>query len=237
MSGEAAPELRLAWPQQMRDKNPRRFKRPDYIKALLSAGVHASNLGITILDSQTRFQSVNAALARETRASVDQHIGRNSREIVGDLAAQIEPTYEKVLRDGRPASVWLVGHVRDTQETGYWFDYCFPIFDRAQRVQQLGLFVVNVTAERAMAEILSALSTDSLVLRAHASGMLERFDESVRRYHSSLTMTLAELACPATETARRVDGFRSFLEQLDDDIRFMRELIYAVIGQFPIPRC
>ena len=88
---------RLGWLQRMRSWNPLEFKQLDNMTALLAAGVHASNLGICLLDSQTRFESVNAALAHETRASVEHHVGKSSREIVGDLATQIEPTYEKVL--------------------------------------------------------------------------------------------------------------------------------------------
>jgi hypothetical protein len=237
MSGKDLPELGPAWPQPMGDRDPHPFAQPDYIKALLAAGVHAFNLGITLLDSQTRFESVNAALARETRASVDQHIGKTSREIVGDLATQIEPTYEKVLRTGRPASVWLMGQVRDTHETGYWFDHCFPILDKSQRVQQLGLFVVNVTLEKASAEIFNALATNSKFLRAQAPGLIKKFDESVRVYHSSLKKSLKELACPSTEAARKVDGFRLSMERLDNDIGLMRELIYAVLDEFPIPKC
>jgi hypothetical protein len=208
------------------------------MKELLIAGVRASNLGIMLLDSQTRFESVNAALARETRTPVEQHIGKTTREIVGDVAGQIEPTYEKVLRTGKPRFAWTVGHVRDTPEIGYWFDYCFPLFDKSRRVQQLGLFVVNVTAERTSTEILNALATNSSKVRmAQAAGILERFDESVRAYHSNLHISLSKLACPTTEAARRADGFRLSLEHLDDDIRLMQELICAVIAQLPVPEC
>jgi hypothetical protein len=77
---------RLGWLQRMRSWNPLEFKQLDNMTALLAAGVHASNLGICLLDSQTRFESVNAALAHETRASVEHHVGKSSREIVGDLA-------------------------------------------------------------------------------------------------------------------------------------------------------
>jgi hypothetical protein len=221
----------------MRGWNPLGFKQLDDMTALLAAGVHASNLGICLLNSQTRFESVNAALAHETRASVEHHIGKSSREIVGDLATQIEPTYEKVLRTGKPVSVTLVGQVRDTQETGYWLDYCFPIFDKSRRVQQLGLFVVNVTAERASTQILNALSSDPKALMAQDFGLLENLDESVCAYYCSLVRSLEALSCPSTEAARRVDGFRLSLEQLDDHIRLMRELIYAVIAKLPIPEC
>ena len=122
-------------------------------------------------------------------------------------------------------------------EIGYWFDYCFPIFDKSRRVQQLGLFVVNVTAERTSAEILNALASNSKVRRAQAAGILERFDESVRAYHSHLRISLSKLACPSMEAARKADDFRLSLEHLDEDIRLMQELIYAVIAQLPVPEC
>ncbi len=128
-------------------KEPSRLDCPEYVKALFAASESATHTGICLLDTQTRFDWVNAALAKETRATVDQHIGKTSREIVGDLAKQIEPIYERVLGTGKPASVWLAGQVRDTIEVGHWLDYCFPILGSSQRVQHLGIFVVNVTAE------------------------------------------------------------------------------------------
>src|SRR5207248_511026 len=88
----------------------------------------------------------------------DFHIGRTSREVVGDLAKQIEPIYESVLGGVGSCSVPLVGQIRDNLDIGYWLDHCFPIRERSGRVQQLGLFVINVTAERASAEILKALT-------------------------------------------------------------------------------
>jgi hypothetical protein len=96
----------------MRDRNPRRFEHLDYMKELLIAGVRASNLGIILLDSQTRWDSLNAAIARETRIPMEEHLGKSTREIVGDISRQIGPTYEKVLRTGKPGSAWIVGHVQ-----------------------------------------------------------------------------------------------------------------------------
>ena len=208
-----------------------------YVKRLLTAGARAAMLGIAVLDSQTRFESVNTALSCETRLDADLHIGKTSGEITGELARQIEPTYEHVLRTGKPASVLLTGRVRDTPEFGYWFDHCFPIFDRAGRVQQLGLFVVNITAERATREILEALPNDPILLRADNSGVLEKFDESIRHYHASLRMGLEQLAIPGPEAARKADNVRSFMQELDREIGDMRELIYAFISRFSIPRC
>jgi hypothetical protein len=80
-----------------RSKDPRGLTDLDHVKKLLADGVRASSLGVAVLDSQTRFESFNASIARGTRVGADQLVGKTSREIVGDLAKQIEPTYEKVL--------------------------------------------------------------------------------------------------------------------------------------------
>ena len=209
----------------------------DHVKKLLADGIRASSLGIAVLDSETRFESVNASLARETRAGAEQHVGKTSREVVGDLAKQIEPTYEEVLRTRKPASVLLTGHVRDAPEFGYWFDHCFPIIGHSGRVQQLGLFVVNITAEKAAREIFDTLPMGSKRQMADAAGLMARFDESIRRYHMFLRTTFEDLGHPFTESGRKIDRFRSSIAQVDYEISEMRELIYAVISEFSVPRC
>jgi PAS domain-containing protein len=224
-------------PKRTGSKNLRRVYKPSYLKRLFAAGTRAASLGIAVLDSQTRFESVNAALARETRAPAEYHLGKTSREVTGDFARQIEPTYEEVLRTGKPRSILLTGHIRDTPEFGYWLDHCFPVIDGSGRVRQLGLFVINVTAESATPEIFSALATDPKLLMAQAAGLLEDFDESIRRYHEYLRFSLEELGCPSTEVARKTDRFRASVQRLDDEIHGMRELIYDVVSQFSIPAC
>ena len=107
MSGRDVPKSKSVRLARMGDRNSRRFEQLDYVKEMLAAGVRASNLGIMLMDSQTRFVSVNAALARETRTSVEEHFGKATREIVGDVAGQIEPTYEKKVVAHRHARVCL----------------------------------------------------------------------------------------------------------------------------------
>jgi hypothetical protein len=220
-----------------RHRIPGRFDEPDYLQKLLAAGARASTLGIAILDSQTRFELVNASLSRETRVVPDHHVGRTSREVVGDLALQVEPIYEKVLRTAKAASVQVAGHVRDTPEFGYWLTHCFPIKDNSGRTQQLGVFVVNATAEKASAEIFEALATHPKRLMADAAGLLDKFDESVRHYHAGLRRSFRALASPLAAPAGKAERFRYSIERLDSDITEMRELIYAVISQFSLPAC
>ena len=109
--------LKARLPEKGGAKQSSRFDCPEYVKALFTAGERAANTGICLLDAQTRFEWVNSALANETRATVDQHIGKTSREIVGNLATQIEPIYESVLRTGKPG-VRLAGGSRAGHDRG-----------------------------------------------------------------------------------------------------------------------
>lgn len=214
----------------------KRHDNPEYLKKLLAVGAQATELGIAVFDSQLRFQSVNASLARQTRAAADDHIGKTSHEIVGDLARQIEPTYERVLSRGESATVAIEGSVRDNPEFGYWMDHCFPIFDSSGQVQQVGLFVVNVTVEKASIELFNSL-TDPKRQLADAAGLLDQFQESIRQYHLDLKLTMEDLASPLVEAARKAERFRSSVERLDREVGEMRELIYAVMSHFSISAC
>jgi hypothetical protein len=192
---------------------------------------------MAVLDSQTRFQAVNEALARETRAAVDFHIGRTSREVVGDLAKQIEPTYESVLCGAAFSSIPLVGRVRDDPDVGYWLDHCFPIRDSSGRVQQLGLFVVNVTAEKVSAEIFHALAGSSAIRSRQVAALVKELEDSINAYHLELSLSLDELVSSSAESGRKAEVFLGSIQNLDDRIRNMRQLVYAVTSQFSIPVC
>ena len=218
-------------------KDPGRLDCPEQVKALFAAGERATHTGICLLDTQTRFDWVNAALAKETQATIDQHIGKTSREIVGSLATQIEPIYERVLATGKPASVWLAGHVRDTIEAGHWLDYCFPIPGNSQRVQQLGLFVVNVTAEKESAAIFDALAGNLPFAGDHCAQLLRGLDEAIHGYYLGLEMSFLELSRHSMDVARNVDHFRSKLQGLDSEIHLIRELVYAIIDRLRVPSC
>ena len=220
-----------------RSQDPRGLTDLDHVKKLLAAGARASSLGMAVLDSQTRFEAVNASMSREMRIAPNDLIGRTSHELLGDLVLPTEKVHERVLSLGQPESLLIKGRVRNTPEFGYWLNHYFPIKDSSGRVQQLAVFGVNVTAEKAAREIFDTLTTDPKRQMADAAGLLARFDESIRRYHMFLRTTFKDLADPSTEIGRKVDRFRSSIEQVDYEISEMRELIYAVISQFSIPRC
>jgi hypothetical protein len=157
--------------------------------------------------------------------------------LVGDLVLPTEKVHERVLRLGQRESLLIKGRVRNTPEFGYWLNHYFPIKDSSGRVQQVGVFGVNVTPEKTAEEIFGTFPTNATLQMAEAAGLLDKFDESIRHYHRSLEASFAELACPFTETPRKVDRFRSSVVRLDEEICIMRELIYTVVSQFSIAEC
>jgi hypothetical protein len=219
-------------PRRKENCDPRTFEEPDYLRRLVAAGARASSVGIAVLDSQTRFEAVNASMSREMRSAPNDHIGRTPYEVVGDIVLPAEKVCERVLSFGQPESLLIKGRVRNTPEFGYWLNHYFPIKGSSGRVGQIGVFGVNVTAEKAAAEIFGTLATSPMLLMAEGAGLLDKFDESVRHYHHSLEASFEELACPFTESSRKVDRFRSSVVRLDEEICIMRELIYAVIAHF-----
>jgi hypothetical protein len=209
----------------------------DHLKRLMNAGLRASSLGIAVMDFETRVQLINAVLARESNIAQENCVGKTPRDIVGRLALQFEPACQRALRTGIAENVLFQGQVRDAPAYGYWLGHCFPVMDGSRRVQQLGMLVVNLTAEKASREIFDMMATDSRRLMADAAGLLTKFDESIRHYHASLKQSFDELACPFTETPRKVAILRSSILQLDNEIEAMRQLIYSVMSHFSISEC
>jgi hypothetical protein len=214
-----------------------RFGKPDNLKKLLAAGAEAASLGIAVLDSQTRIESVNASLASVSRIAPNDHIGKTPHELVGDVVLPMGKLHERVLSFGQPESLLIKGQVRNTSEFGYWLNHCFPIKDSSGRVLRLGVLAVNVTAENTAVEIFDTLATDSKRLMAEAAGLLNKFDEAIKHYHRSLRESFEALCSPFATPPRRVERFGSSIARLDTEVSTMRELIYEVIAHFSIPEC
>ncbi len=68
--------------------------------AILDAVVRDAPIGIAIVDRDLRFLRVNEALAEMNGRAVDEHLGRAIREVVPNVADQVEIPFRKVLEQG-----------------------------------------------------------------------------------------------------------------------------------------
>jgi PAS domain S-box-containing protein len=68
----------------------------------LSAIYRATPTGLAFLDTELRYVSINDHLAKIHRLPAAAHIGRTLREVLGNLADDIEPTCRRVIEQGEP---------------------------------------------------------------------------------------------------------------------------------------
>lgn len=80
--------------------------------AALQADYDQAPVGLCALDTELRFQRINASLAGLNGRPAADHLGQTVREMVPGLADQVEPLLRQVLRTGTPAlNVATIGDV------------------------------------------------------------------------------------------------------------------------------
>lgn len=105
----------------------------------------SSNIGLAVIDRQMRYRALNAFLAASNGTSVESHLGKHLREILGGVAIQVEATIEQVFTTARPVSnCELSGPLPTKPDGGHWIDSFFPITDSTGTVKQVGAVVVEL---------------------------------------------------------------------------------------------
>jgi DNA-binding CsgD family transcriptional regulator len=90
--------------------------------------------------------------------SPEEHLGRTPPEVVGGASRLIEPRINRVFLTGQP----IFRHEFSAQlprrtDSGHWIQDYFPIKDERDRVNQVGISVVEVTNERRLGAIIRRL--------------------------------------------------------------------------------
>lgn len=108
-----------------------------------------SNVGLAVFDEKLRYRAINPWLASVHGYSVDFHIGKTVRTILGEVAAVADPAIRRVFATGRPISNLEIGGKLPTKtEPERWVDNLFPIKNQWGEVHQVGAVVVPVPANR-----------------------------------------------------------------------------------------
>jgi formate hydrogenlyase transcriptional activator len=126
---------------------------------LLGAYFSASRVGLSILDSDFRYLSINHILAEMHGMPAEAHLGKNAREVLGDLAELIEPQLKRVFETQQPVLNLEVSSVLPTRtEPGHWMAHYIPIKDATGKVTQVGAVVVEITEQKKLEESLRDVS-------------------------------------------------------------------------------
>jgi PAS domain S-box-containing protein len=126
-------------------------------RARLDALLDASPVGLGFHDRSLRYIRVNRALAGINGRPAAEHVGRTTREVLGEAAADVvEPILEQVLRTGRAVHmpVFRVELSATGTERSYSVSYA-PARDAVGRVSGVAVSVSDVTEMQRAQEALA----------------------------------------------------------------------------------
>ena len=115
------------------------------VEGLLAEFLTNSNVGLGIVDKRLRYRALNACLAEMNGVPVEFHLGKTLREVLGEVALQVEPAIKQVLATGQPIyNFVLSGTVPFRAEGTRFVDHLFPLKDARGRVTRVGAVVVEL---------------------------------------------------------------------------------------------
>ena len=104
-----------------------------------------SDVGLAVFDHHFRYQVVNPYLAASNGASIEAHLGKHVREILGEVGAQVETALHHVFATGHSVLNYEVaGTFKTKPKGGHWLDTLFPITSSDGNVRQVGILVVEL---------------------------------------------------------------------------------------------
>lgn len=129
------------------------------LEKILAAYFQASNIGFALLDSELRYLSINEALAQMNGVPVAQHLGKTTREILGDVADFLEPKLRSIFLTGEPVlNLEGAGKLPHRAEPGHWTGHFIPVKDLSGSVKRVAAIVLERTQEKKMQAALADLS-------------------------------------------------------------------------------
>jgi len=124
---------------------------------LLAAYFSSSTVGLGILDTELRYIAINNALAEINGVPAPDHLGKTVREVLGDVAARVEPEFQRVLSTRQPVSLELSAILPAKNAASRWMAHYLPIQDDTGAVTRVGAVVVEITAQKELEESLQHL--------------------------------------------------------------------------------
>lgn len=129
-------------------------------RAEIEAIYATAPVGLCFNDTDLRYVRINQQLAAINGASIEQHIGRTVREVLPELADQLEPIYQQVIETAEPLTNLEVSGMNSAQPgvLRTWLVSFYPLRSEDDRVLGVNAVVQEITelkqqeAERKQAE-------------------------------------------------------------------------------------
>jgi hypothetical protein len=230
------------------DQNERSVNQDEFVAAdivgvserLVRSLSQTSAIGFAVLDSQLRYQAVNQCLAEINGLPAKAHLGVGIREIFGELAEKAaEPSYQRVLRRGEISHFEVNNAALPGRTDSY---YCglninFPIRDQADRVNRIGILVVELTELRRLEMFCCALAAELRDVDTRQTFWVAReLQDSIIQFHAALRLNMNLLIRQSQKPGTSDELLTQSVESLDQRILAMQKLVSAVARQFPIDK-
>jgi PAS domain S-box-containing protein len=202
---------------------------------LLDGFFSASPAGLAILDQDLCFQRVNETMAAINGVSKQDHLGRSVREVIPDLADQVEPFAKQVLLTGRKTLNHELRGPMPSEEgaVGHWVANYFPIVGENGEITQVGCVVLDITDCRRAEESLRRLTGRLMDLQDQERRRIAReLHDSVGQSLTAIKMNLEFLngslsGSPLTpKAAHALTDALKLSEQCSSDTRTISYLLH-----------
>ena len=200
--------------------------------SLFAAFSNASAIGLALCDQRLRYHAINSALAAMNGVPAKTHLGNSVHDILGDVAAEVEPLLRGVFVTGQAV---VLHDFRATLPTrtkpGYWIRDYFPIKDAEGRVQQVGTLLVEVTAQRKLEEFFRAQASELPHTKTKGNSWFSReLHNSVNQYHATLTTSIDRLI---QQPEKSTELYAQSVELLDQRIVTLQTLASVAACRLP----
>jgi PAS fold len=201
--------------------------------SLFAAFSNASAIGLALCDKQLRYQAINSALAAMNGVPAKMHLGNSVHDILGDVAAEVEPSLRRVFVTGQAVLLHdLRAKLPTRTKPGSWIRDYFPIKDAGGRVQQVGSLIVEVTAQRKLEELFCEPTRELPHTKTRENWWLSReLHNSVNQYHATLATSLDRLIRQPEKSTER---YARSVELLNQRIVTLQTLASVAACRFPI---
>jgi PAS domain S-box-containing protein len=118
--------------------------------SILDALLAGAPVAVCFLDSELRYIRINKVFADINGLSIEDHLGRKFREVLPNMAAELEPQLQHVLDTGEPLlNVEISGETQEQpRRYSYWLGNYYPVYNALSETVGIGIILADVTAAK-----------------------------------------------------------------------------------------
>jgi len=192
-------------------------------------------VGFGICDRNLRYQSINRTLAASNGVSIESHLGNTVRDVLGEVAASVEPAFQRVWATKEVVSKQIAGKLPARPGVVHWIANYFPVKTAGNNSRHIGVIAAEVTELKVLDQFFRNLGHDLACNGNPESLRIAReVCDSIDQYFAALTTSLGRLVRNSWQLDKSADEqLAPSIELLDKRILDMRTLASALAEILP----